>query len=204
MVAMSSPLGSLDPRTRRYISPTRIVWQTGGLDTSSLVESTDPQTSLWRPATCKLEYKDQPPSLLLDYGRELHGGLALLVRSTSGNKPIRLRVRFGESVSEAMGEPVNDHGMHDLVCQVTWGGSVEIGPTGFRFARIDLVDPGTSVTLQGVLAISLMREIEQIGYFSCSDERLNEIWQTGVNTVHLCMQDNLWDGIKRDRLVWMG
>jgi alpha-L-rhamnosidase len=26
----------------------------------------------------------------------------------------------------------------------------------------------------------------------------------GADTVHLCMQDYLWDGIKRDRLVWIG
>jgi hypothetical protein len=27
---------------------------------------------------------------------------------------------------------------------------------------------------------------------------------TGAYTVHLNMQDYLWDGIKRDRLVWVG
>ena len=39
---------------------------------------------------------------------------------------------------------------------------------------------------------------------SSNDERLNRIWQTGAYTVHLNMQDYLWDGIKRDRLVWIG
>lgn len=206
MVAMPPfpPAGASDPRTRRYVAPVRVVWQSGGVDAAPLIGSTDPQTSLWRPPACVLEHKGDPPGFLLDFGRELHGGLALVVRSTAGNKPAALRVRFGESVSEAMGDPVNDHGMRDLVCQVSWGGVVEVGPTGFRFARIDLLDPGTSLALQAVLAVSLMREIEQIGSFSCGDERLNEIWRTGARTVHLCMQDYLWDGIKRDRLVWMG
>ncbi|HEX5323113.1 MAG TPA: alpha-L-rhamnosidase C-terminal domain-containing protein [Capsulimonadaceae bacterium] len=213
---MLSPIGALDPRTRRYIAPTRVVWQSAGVNVEPLLQSTDPQTSLWRPAACKLEYTDHAPGFLLDFGRELHGGLAIIVRSrssasglgpgatSSSARPVRLRVRFGESVSEAMGEPVNDHGMHDFLCEVAWGGSVEVGPTGFRFVRIDLVDPGASVALQAVLAVSLMREIEPVGSFSCSDKRLNAIWQTGARTVHLCMQDYLWDGIKRDRLVWMG
>ncbi len=33
---------------------------------------------------------------------------------------------------------------------------------------------------------------------------MNKIWETGAYTVHLNMQDYLWDGIKRDRLVWVG
>jgi len=33
---------------------------------------------------------------------------------------------------------------------------------------------------------------------------LNCIWKTAVRTVHLCMQHYLYDGAKRDRIVWMG
>jgi hypothetical protein len=56
----------------------------------------------------------------------------------------------------------------------------------------------------GLRAVSLLRDLEYKGSFRCSDERLNRIWQTGAYTVHLNMQDYLWDGIKRDRLVWIG
>ena len=40
--------------------------------------------------------------------------------------------------------------------------------------------------------------------FHCSDERLNRIWHTGAYTVLLNMQDYLYDGPKRDRIIWMG
>ena len=40
--------------------------------------------------------------------------------------------------------------------------------------------------------------------FECNDELLNEIWKTGVYTVKLNMHEYLWDGVKRDRLVWIG
>jgi len=63
-----------------------------------------------------------------------------------GNKPVRLRVRFGESASEAMSdiEPkqnaTNDHAMRDMIVQVPWLGKLETGNTGFRFVRIDLLE----------------------------------------------------------------
>jgi hypothetical protein len=50
----------------------------------------------------------------------------------------------------------------------------------------------------------LNRELEYVGAFRCSDDRLNRIWEVGAYTVHLNMQDYVWDGIKRDRLVWLG
>jgi alpha-L-rhamnosidase len=49
-----------------------------------------------------------------------------------------------------------------------------------------------------------MRDLPRPGTFRCSDERLNRIWETGAYTVQLNMQEYLWDGIKRDRLVWIG
>ncbi|MBE0652251.1 MAG: alpha-L-rhamnosidase, partial [Bacteroidales bacterium] len=53
-------------------------------------------------------------------------------------------------------------------------------------------------------AISIYRDIPYLGSFTSNDERLNKIWETGAYTVHLNMQEFLWDGIKRDRLVWVG
>ena len=43
-------------------------------------------------------------SLLLDYGTELYGGIQIAAGIRADKKPIKLRVRFGESVSEAMSE----------------------------------------------------------------------------------------------------
>ena len=42
------------------------------------------------------------------------------------------------------------------------------------------------------------------GSFESSDAMLNRIWETGVYTSHLCMQDDIWDAPKRDRGRWMG
>lgn len=211
--------GQPDPRVRKYVLPTRIVWQskepTASVDKAeALLAAPNGQATLDAKEFCTLHHKGSVPGVLLDFGRELHGGLQIVVeKSKTGktqNKPIRLRVRFGESVSEAMselGEPknaTNDHAVRDQTVLVPWYGSAEIGNTGFRFARVDLADPDGFVQLKAVRAVFLYRDLPYLGSFRSNDERLNRIWQVGAYTVQLNMQDFLWDGVKRDRLVWIG
>ena len=205
-MAATNHAGRVDPRVRRFHSPTAVAWQSNpSPEASRLLEPTDGQASAAKPWLHALTFDGaMPPGILLDFGVELHGGVQIINGLTPSHLPVRLRVRFGESYTEAMSEPNQDHSIHDLYVSAPWCGSVEVGSTGFRFVRIDLVDAGSVLLLQGVRAVSLMRPIEPLGTFDCSDERLNQIWQTGARTVHLCMQDYLWDGIKRDRLVWVG
>ncbi|MDY5597786.1 MAG: SUMF1/EgtB/PvdO family nonheme iron enzyme, partial [Kiritimatiellia bacterium] len=117
-------------------------------------------------------------------------------------------LRFGESVAEAMSEigekgATNDHALRDLTVDVPTCGTLTVGDTGFRFLRLDLLTSG-ALGLDFVRAVSLMRPMSRLGSFRCSDERVNRVFETAVRTVHLCCQERLWDGIKRDRLVWMG
>ena len=142
--------------------------------------------------------------VLLDFGIELYGGIQICGGWTDGNKPFRLRVRFGESVTEAMTEPNQDHAIHDTTVLVPFLGATEIGNTGFRFVRIDAVDEDVTASIQQVRAVFLYRDLEYKGSFESNDPRLNEIWEVGAYTVHLNMQEQLWDGIKRDRLPWIG
>jgi hypothetical protein len=204
-----------DQRVREYITPKRIVWQSTAdqsavESTENLLKVREGQITLNAPAACTLRNKGKSPAILLDFGRELHGGVQIAVAGSSGNQAVRVRVRFGESVSEAMSDiggpknATNDHAIRDQTCLIPWLGTQEIGNTGFRFVRIDLVDPNSFVMLKAVRAIFIYRDLPYQGSFRCNDERLNRIWQTGAYTAHLNMQDYLWDGIKRDRLVWIG
>ncbi|MHC4742314.1 MAG: alpha-L-rhamnosidase-related protein [Planctomycetota bacterium] len=202
-----------DPRVRRYVIPKRIVWESGE-DTvenpSALLKKRTGQVTLKASEPCILKSGQTGGGILLDFGVELQGGVQIMVWHTKNNKPVRLRVRFGESVSEAMAEfggeknTTNDHAIRDQSILVPWLGTGEIGNTGFRFVRIDIENEGSFVQLKAVRAIFIYRDLEYKGSFKCSDERLNRIWNVGAYTVHLNMQDYLWDGIKRDRLVWVG
>lgn len=197
---MRSPEPIRDPRVRDFVLPVRVLWTSdaGVSGADALLEHDEGVCTLLRVEGA------EPPGALLDFGVELHGGVRFDVPSSSSGKPVRVRVRFGESASEAMGEPNNDHTIHDFTMLLPWMGHQEIGNTGFRFVRLDLLEEGVEVSLRQVLAVLLHRPLAREGSFECSDERLNRIWDTGAYTVLLCMQDHLWDGIKRDRLVWIG
>ena len=200
--------------TREYISPTRIVWSEHSDNISNidyLLREGNGQADLTNSHICVVKSTStEHPAILLDFGRELHGGLQIVTGMPADHSPVRLRIRFGESASEAMCDidgkngATNDHAIRDFEIIVPWLGKIEVGNSGFRFARIDLVDDNRELHLKEVRAISIMRDLTYRGTFECDDERLNQIWQTGARTVHLNMQEYLWDGIKRDRLVWMG
>lgn len=197
--------------TRTYLSPVRIVWEDGKSqqkikNLSHLLKPGNGQADLSSTELCVLK---GGAAFLLDFGKEMHGGLELVTGRWDSKKPAKIRVRFGESVSEAMSEigekgATNDHAMRDFTTSLPWLGKLEVGNTGFRFVRIDLLEDDAELHLKEVRAISVMRDIPYLGSFNCSDDLLNKIWQTGAYTVHLNMQEYLWDGIKRDRLVWVG
>ncbi len=205
-----------EPTTRRLLSPVRIVWKsadsaTNIINAKRLLKRGNGQADLSGKDLCILNSNEKgKPGLLLDFGKELHGGLQLVTDQSNGGKPVRVHIRFGESASEAMSDigtvkdATNDHAMRDFVVSLPWLGKLEIGNTGFRFVRIDLVDDNTELKLKEVRAIFVFRDIPYLGSFKCSDTLLSKIWITGAYTVHLNMQDYLWDGIKRDRLVWVG
>ncbi len=210
-----------DELTRTYISPQRVVWSYAGAD-GSLVQNPQlllsqgiSQSVMGARDMCTLtSTANETASVILDYGRELHGGLQLVMGSSSRREPSLVRIRFGESVGEVNSQTVNydwkvgystdDHAKRDIVVEIPREGLFEIGNTGFRFVRIDLLQPQTTIRLKEARAILRYRDIPYLGSFRSNNGRLNRIWLTAAYTVHLNMQEYLWDGIKRDRLVWLG
>lgn len=201
--------------TRKFLTAERVVWTSdpSGKQVQNAENILNPgigQADLNQGKYLTLvSDKTSKPGLVLDFGREIQGGIEIVTTISNKNPVGSVRIRFGESVSEAMSEvgqagATNDHAMRDFVVALPWLGRLEIGNSGFRFVRIDLVDPDTKVEIKEISAIFSYRDIPYLGSFTCNDERLNQIWMTGAYTVHLNMQDYLWDGIKRDRLVWVG
>lgn len=204
----------IDNRVRRFMAPTRVLWKTES-DKASVVG----EDALIRPCikqihfnpdkVCTLSTRGESAGILLDFGVEFHGYIKLFISSVNPQR-VNLRVRFGESASEAMSDlggakqATNDHINRDQVINVGFLSMPEIGPSGFRFVRIDILDQNATVTIYGVQGIFTYRELEYKGSFESNDELLNTIWNTAAYTVHLNMQEYVWDGIKRDRLVWIG
>ena len=145
--------------------------------------------------------------LLLDFGKELCGGLRIITRTAPENA--KLRITFGESVAEAcstIGQKgaCNDHSPRDLTVAISMMSDLEFGQTGFRFARIEALEEG-EIGLICLYATCLTQDFPKEASIRTNDTLLNQIIDTAAYTLKLCFQNGyIWDGIKRDRLVWCG
>ncbi len=201
-----------------YVRPTRILWHNDNAECcENIIKNTDSQM-LVNESGVNFAYCHIKPggAVLIDFGRELCGGVKLFVKTIfdengkDENKPIcKFRLRFGESANEAMAElhekgTTNDHNPRDFETSTSVMSMPEFGYTGFRFVRIDNTDVDKTLLIVTVCAYAYFRDIEYKGTFKCDDEVINKVYDTAAYTLHLCMQDYIWDGIKRDRLVWIG
>ena len=209
-----------DERTRRYLVPKRVMWKCGDVSgEENILKPVSPQITLDQHDCLTLTNGSdgENAAILLDFGREIAGSIRILtwfVRqhgefNAYDQSMAQFRIRFGESVSEAMAEfgeknTTNNHAPRDFTMRVPHYSSVETNESGFRFARIDLLTKNTSVTIKAIQGVFMFRNVEYKGNFRCNDELVNRIYDTAAYTVHLNMQEYLWDGIKRDRLVWIG
>ncbi|MBR6051177.1 MAG: alpha-L-rhamnosidase [Clostridia bacterium] len=197
-----------DERIREFITPCRVVAKsTNVFDVKNLLEERAPQVTLNDMGLCVI--RGVGSFVLLDFGVEFSGGVRICVsgvRSESGRADIL--VRFGESATEAMtplGEKnaTNDHANREFKMNVGALSMNETNESGLRFVYIEMLTAG-DLALKAVQGVFVHRDLEWRGSFECSDARLTKIWNTAAYTVFLNMQDCLWDGIKRDRLVWIG
>lgn len=225
--------GSLtDERVRRYLVPRRVVMTQGNVRDASLLMNEksnvptlapDPspdefavvRSALQNTSECACVMKNSPDTphaaILLDFGVEISGSARIMSwKARRGEeKSARVIIRFGESVMEAL-TPVgvkgacNDHALRDVETELPSLGSVETGESGYRFVYIELLGDDSELELKAVQGVFTFLDLDYVGSFECDSERLNRIWNTAAYTAHLNMQEYLLDGIKRDRLVWMG
>lgn len=150
--------------------------------------------------------------VILDFGKEVSGGARILTYYANGNKTVRLR--FGESVGEVCAElkvgqadygATNDHSLRDFCVELQSYSDMTFGQTGFRFLRIDTLSEDSAIGIKAAVAAIDTDTRAEIGSFECDDALVNEIWKTAAYTLRLCLQNGyIWDGVKRDRLVWIG
>ncbi len=160
--------------------------------------------------------------IILDFGKEMLGGIRILC---SGSDLSPVRVRFGESAAECCAElgvgeefagnqtsreisqlarrqnATNDHALRDFtVCLPNWS-DTPLGNTGFRFVRLDCAG---KCAIKSVVCTNTMLS-HRVKYRYHGDKELEAIYAVAKRTVDLCAGSGyIWDGIKRDRLMWVG
>ncbi len=185
------------------IYPVKIILKSDGVNGENVLFKEEyPQIGLSEPNLCEIP---SGGSIILDFEKEYVGGIRILAYTECKS----LRIRVGESVTETCAElgengACNDHSLRDITVYIPAYSDSVYFKSGFRFCRIDNLG-SESVRLKKVLLTYTHTGLTQKGFFKCNDERLNEIFDVAARTVYLNVQNGvIYDGIKRDRLVWVG
>lgn len=205
------------------VMPVAIVATSGDVrDAGALLDPRHGSTTLTRTSA-----DTGPTDILLDYGKDV-GGLPYFAVSAATGAP-DLHVSYSEGGTYAdqpngdtnpttgIPRPGEDpHRYDDYTVAGRGVISASLIQGGERYERISLTSPGT-LTLRAVgihfMAYDATPQKYQ-GWFLSSDDTLNRIWYAGAYTAQLNMipagspdggpAPVIFDGAKRDRLVWVG
>ena len=174
-----------------------------------------------------------PGTLVLDFGRNVAGFLALGVRNAAG---LSFDLRFSEAYQfiwdtqprlydllTRLGIPpvwLPRYHEHRLDGYADFEDPVQVG--AYRYVRMDVHEGAARLDYAYVRFTSRRTTADDLaGYFLCDDELLNRVWYAGVYTLDLCTirsnegcstgdrtigrgEWSLVDGSKRDRMIWTG
>lgn len=184
-----------------HIFPKRI-FASDGVKADHLYEKQPLQIGLSERKTTVLETNDY---LILDFGAEVCGGVRILTYHASN---VSVRIRFGESLGECCSDlggttnATNDHSLRDFSVDLQHYSDMTFGQTGFRFVRLDA---SGHLELKCIVATNHMLKQPSRYRYEGRDQTIRAIYNAAKRTIDLCASQGwVWDGIKRDRLVWIG
>ena len=155
------------------------------------------------PSQYRLERSEQRPvcshsvttnGTLYDFGKETFGYLK--VKGLKGC----IHIYYGESAEEAMDKE------HCETLDILTGGQSPCEICDSKAFRYVYIETEQNASYEEVLMDFEYAplEKERSGSFRCSDELLNDIWDTAAYTMDLTTREFFMDGIKRDRWTWSG
>ena len=184
-----------------YIYPNKIVKSQGVKDGEALLKRQPTQIGLNEMQTAEIA----DGYVIVDFGKEMNGGVRIL---TFLSQNCRVRIRFGESLTECCAElggktnATNDHALRDFYAELPNYSDMTFGNTGFRFVRLDITG---YARIKSVIAVNHRINRKTVWSYEGKDSEITKIYETAKRTVDLCAAgEYLWDGVKRDRLVWIG
>ena len=196
---------------REYLLPTRVV---GGdkieneetlLRSKGLYATINYNVDEWKNY---LKMEGAGSFIILDFGQEMNGGIRIITNHIYSDS-CKIRLRFGESLGEVNvnikeKNANNVHGPRDFETLVCSYADVTVGESGFRFVRIDLLED-KYVYFKNIFCKNNILSKKPIYTYQGKDERIAKIFEVAKRTVDLCAAEGyVWDGVKRDRLLWVG
>lgn len=194
-----------------YLRPAKIIKCENVQNIENLLQKQDLQISINEdPATVF----EKGGYVILDFGKELCGGIRILTCFAGDPRPpfftntSKVRVRFGESLTECCSDlggeknATNDHALRDFESYLPSLSDITLGDSGFRFVRLDFFD---RIKIRTIVAENKILKKKAIFEYNGQDKLIKQIYVAAKRTVDLCASSGyVWDGVKRDRLVWIG
>lgn len=196
---------------KEYLLPLKIVNQNKVINPESLFVDKglypihNPNMDDWKNL---IKFEGINSFITIDFGQEMSGGIRIYSGYVQG-VICKIRVRFGESLGEVnsnIGEKnsVNAHAIRDSEYLLPASGILVVGPSGFRFVRIDVLED-KQIYLRNIFCENEIYSGKQIYDYHGDDKQIKQIFNAAKRTIDLCSgKGYIVDGIKRDQLVWMG
>lgn len=141
--------------------------------------------------------------LLLDFGKVILGRVQMEIDAP---KDAVIDLAYGENLTDGRINPIKGNTWYADRYIATQGIQKfqTFDARGFRYLQLVIrtKHPSDRVKFIDVSARSMTYPVENKGEFSCSDDRLNEIWEEGKYTVTMCMEDAYIDCPWRERAQW--
>ena len=191
--------------TKEYILPVAVKAKEKVFEPENLLIEKPACVSFRNDSCCAFTQKGA--YVVLDFGKELCGGVRLI--ASSMETAAQFRITLGESLTEACSvigqkNATNDHSPRDFQVVLPGMSDVTFGMSGFRFTRLELLTE-EPVHMRSVFGVNTLPCFEKEGWIRTDNALLNRIMDTAAYTLKLNLQNGyIWDGIKRDRLVWSG
>lgn len=146
---------------------------------------------------------DKGVAVIIDFGCQVFGNVEVGIAG-SGTGIIDLG--YGELLEDGRIKP-NRAGVKytDRILlnkgRLEWQG---FEPRSFRYLQIEFRRCSKEVALEYIRINQTTYPVNLVGSFECSDNLLNDIWETGAYTTKLCMEDTYIDCPWRERAQWWG
>lgn len=144
--------------------------------------------------TVQMSRPEEPPSILIDFGRLCVGRFKLEI----DDAPAGARIDIG------YGESLNITYIDRYICKK---GTQIFSPYHRRVARYVLLtfhDLRKSLVVSKVAFDFITYPVKQRGAFKCSDDKLTRVWATARRTLHLTMYDHFEDCPWREQKLYAG
>ena len=146
------------------------------------------------------------PGIILDWGRAVVGHLAVEFAG-----PVTARLRFEFDFTEDLADFTPEAKFPRLIARLAVEADLKraaewfnLRRRAFRYLKITLLDSSRPVALRGVTVRPSAYPAVQRGWFRCSDESLNRIWEASRYTLRINMHQEYESCPRREMLAFSG